>query len=363
MLCVFLLHVSLFSGQLGFVYTERTWILKTPAWSAVWILFLLSGYFIGKGFYREGGYEFSPRGFLKFYLRRLLKVGIPTWIFIFISCTIVEPQFIVENPTVIFRILTFTYYNIPSSNCIGATWYVSTLMWLYMLAPFVCLLVDAATRRMKKYVTQFALLSIIVLGLLGFCYRVYMFGTGADWSSQVYVPFYANLDLYISGILLNYLKIPKMESERKKLLFGSLIKAAFVIGIIINCYIAYRADYSTTYLFVYQYVLPSFYLVGVCIYIFVAEMCYLPQERLNCRNLMKNPFRLLDLFAGISFEFYLVHSMVISQIFVYFSGSNLLLVHLKIVGVSFVLSVCLAYLMKKMFDFVREKERGKYHVV
>ena len=274
-----------------------------------------------------------------------------------------EPQFIVENPTVIFRILTFTYYNIPSSNCIGATWYVSTLMWLYMLAPFVCLLVDAATRRMKKYVTQFALLSIIVLGLLGFCYRVYMFGTGADWSSQVYVPFYANLDLYISGILLNYLKIPKMESERKKLLFGSLIKAAFVIGIIINCYIAYRADYSTTYLFVYQYVLPSFYLVGVCIYIFVAEMCYLPQERLNCRNLMKNPFRLLDLFAGISFEFYLVHSMVISQIFVYFSGSNLLLVHLKIVGVSFVLSVCLAYLMKKMFDFVREKERGKYHVV
>ena len=134
------------------------------------------------------------------------------------------------------------------------------------------------------------------LGPLGFCYRVYMFGTGADWSSQVYVPFYANLDLYISGILLNYLKIPKMESERKKLLFGSLIKAAFVIGIIINCYIAYRADYSTTYLFVYQYVLPSFYLVGVCIYIFVAEMCYLPQERLNCRNLMKNPFRLLDLF-------------------------------------------------------------------
>ena len=27
-LCVFLLHVSLFSGQLGFVYTEQIWILK-----------------------------------------------------------------------------------------------------------------------------------------------------------------------------------------------------------------------------------------------------------------------------------------------------------------------------------------------
>lgn len=51
-ICVFLLHVSLFSWQLGFVYDQYTWILKTPAWSAVWILFLMSGYLIGKGFYR-----------------------------------------------------------------------------------------------------------------------------------------------------------------------------------------------------------------------------------------------------------------------------------------------------------------------
>ena len=354
-ICVFLLHVSLFSWQLGFAYDQYTWILKTPAWSAVWILFLMSGYLIGKGFYREREYKFTPKEFLKFYFRRLLKVGIPTWIFIFIACTIVEPEFIVKNPTVIFRILTFTYHNIPSSYCIGATWFVSTLMWLYVIAPFVCLIVDAVAKRMRKYATQTVCLGIIVLGVLGFCCRTYMFQTGADWSSQVYVPFYANLDLYVGGILLNYVEIPKVENEKKKIFLGTLIKVLFIIAIIINCYIAYLADYSEKYLYIYRYILPSIYLVGMCVYIFVAEMCYLPQEKLSCRNLIKNPVRLLDLFSEISFEFYLVHSMVLSQIFVYFSGNNPVLVHLKIIGVSFVISVCLAYLMKKMFVFLTEK--------
>lgn len=52
-LCVFLLHVSLFTYRLGFVYDKYTWPIKTPAWSAVWILFIVSGYFIGKGFYQQ----------------------------------------------------------------------------------------------------------------------------------------------------------------------------------------------------------------------------------------------------------------------------------------------------------------------
>lgn len=73
-ICVFLLHTSLFSGQLGFVYDRYTWPLKTPAWSAVWILFVLSGYFIGKGFFK-GRYAFNAKGFLKFYLKRFIKVG------------------------------------------------------------------------------------------------------------------------------------------------------------------------------------------------------------------------------------------------------------------------------------------------
>lgn len=119
-LCVFLLHVSIYTSQLGFVYDKYTWPLKTPAWSAVWILFIISGFFIGKGFF-NGKYEYSISGILKFYIRRLLKVGVPTWIFIFITGTIVEPEFFYQNPNVISKILTFTYYNIPASNCIGAT--------------------------------------------------------------------------------------------------------------------------------------------------------------------------------------------------------------------------------------------------
>lgn len=359
-ICVFLLHTSLFSGQLGFAYDKYTWPLKTPAWSAVWMLFILSGYFIGKGFAQKR-YTFSIQGIFKFYLRRLIKVGIPTWIFIFICSTVVEPEFIYENPTVILRVLTFTYYNIPASNCIGATWYVSTLMQLYMVAPFICVIAANITKHIKKYMALKISISLVAILAVGFFYRYHMFKIGADWSTNVYVPFYANLDLYISGILLNYISFPEIINKTKKIIWNICAKIGLLVGILINCYIAYRAEYFLNYLYIYQYVLPSVYLIGVCIYIKISEICLLPQEPLNIQNIVKNPMRILDMFSDISFEFYLVHSMVISQIYNYFIGSNLIFVHLKIIFSSFIISIVWSGLLKKTFGFLkkgREKDNA-----
>lgn len=66
---------------------------------------------------------------------------------------------------------------------------------------------------------------------------------------------------------------------------------------------------------------------------------------------MKNPMRLFDLFSEISFEFYLVHSMILSQIFIYFAGGSLVGVHIKIMFSSFVLSIIWGFLLKKVFSF------------
>lgn len=347
-ICVFLLHISIFSGQLGFAYDRYTWPLKTPAWSAVWILFMLSGYLIGKGFF-QGRYAFSVQGILQFYLKRLVKVGIPTWIFIFICCTVMEPEFIYKNPRVIFMILTFTYYNIPPSNCIGATWYVSTLMHLYLIAPFICLIAVKITGRIKKHLVPKSLISIITILILGFCYRYFLFKKGVDWSSEVYVPFYANLDLYISGILLNCINFSKIVSLKRKYILNVCTKAGLCLGILLNCYISYRAEFSLNCLFIYQYILPSVYLIGVGIYIKISEICLLPQKPINIQGIIKNPARLFDLFSEISFEFYLVHSMILSRIFIYITGSSSAIVHLKIMFSSFALSIIWGFLLKKIF--------------
>lgn len=70
-----------------------------------------------------------------------------------------------------------------------------------------------------------------------------MFKLGADWLSKVYVPFYANLDLYISGMLLNYIYFSKVLSQTKTKSLNTCVKSGLFIGILLNCYIAYRAEY------------------------------------------------------------------------------------------------------------------------
>lgn len=225
-------------------------------------------------------------------------------------------------------------------------------MHLYLAAPFICLIVEKIMKHIRHHIKLKLSLSIIVISILGFCYRYYMFKSGVDWSSKVYVPFYANLDLYISGILLNYIDFSEVVSQTKKKLLNICVKSGLFIGILLNCYIAYRAEYSFNYLFFYQYVLPSVYLIGVCIYIKVSEICLLPQKPMSVQNVIKNPTRLLDIFSDISFEFYLVHSMIISQIYIYFTGSSLLIVHLKIIFSSFVISIIWGLLLKKTFSFL-----------
>lgn len=314
------------------------------------ILFIISGFFIGKGFF-NGKYEYSISGILKFYIRRLLKVGVPTWIFIFITGTIVEPEFFYQNPNVISKILTFTYYNIPASNCIGATWYVSTLMQLYLLAPIICWIITMIVKKIRKHLTVKVCFLLILIIIIGLSYRRYLYLSGADWSSKVYVPFYSNLDLYSCGILLNFVKIPSVSGTQKKQFLNSVIKLSLVVLILVNCYIAYIADYNTDFLYCYQYILPSVYIIFVCTYLKVAEQCLLPQKPFNYRNMIKNPFRLFDIFAKVSFEFYLVHSLVIYKIYIYFAGDNLLYVHFKVILSSFIISIIFAFLLRNMFIF------------
>lgn len=347
-ICVFILHVSIFTNKLGFQYDLHTWFLKTPAWSAVWILIILSGYLIGKGFL-TGRYPNTGKGFMRFYWKRFKKVGIPTWIFVFIACTIAEPEFIANNPNVIFKILTFTYYNVPACNSIGATWYVSTLMQLYMLAPFICLLINHFKKSLQEN-KVIVIITILAFLLIGFCIRYYCFYLGYDWSSKVYVPFYANLDLFISGILINLLitdsQKPLHKAKSKHIL--NLLELSFIILVIINCYIAFKADYSQTYLFIYQYLLPSVYLIFICIYIYIVEVNKPKQVPLIISNILKNPMRLIDCFSKISFEFYLVHSMVISKIYMFLINESLLAYHILVTIVSFIISLFISLLLHNM---------------
>ena len=334
MFMVFMLHTALFSSQRGFWFNQHTWFLQTPAWGAVWIFFILSGYLIGKGFF-EGRYQYNLKGIIKFYWTRFFKIALPTLGFVGLCCVLVAPQnFIRDNPLFLKKILTFTYDANPGFDGASATWYVSTLMQLYFLAPIICwgltFVIEKVINEKQRMITVAILLIIIVCGLGGRHFLLYI---KADWNSQVYVPGYMNLDLFISGILLNYF-LPKRKkplSSQTKL----LKKAAtmfLIIFIIFNSYI-----YYTGYITFYQYTLPSVYIIFTCIYIYIHESI---EKRVIYQNIIvKIWINIINELSSISFGFYLFHSLILSRIYLAIQGSSPVVIHIKLLIAAFIITI------------------------
>ncbi|MBO4337981.1 MAG: acyltransferase family protein, partial [Lachnospiraceae bacterium] len=135
---IFIVHLKVFSNMQGYVITGANWYMKTAAHGAVWVFFFLSGYFNISGFLgTEPKYRLDPHGILKFYAGRFFKVLLPVWCFYLIALVISEPAFIHLYPKVILRLLTFTYTGEPGCTSIAATWYVSTLAWMYVFTPLI----------------------------------------------------------------------------------------------------------------------------------------------------------------------------------------------------------------------------------
>ena len=81
---VFLLHFAIYALRTGEcdIQSLPTWLF-TPAWTGVWIFFILSGFLIGKGFWTGKYKTDNLKDFSKFYTNRALKI-LPLYFFIVI---------------------------------------------------------------------------------------------------------------------------------------------------------------------------------------------------------------------------------------------------------------------------------------
>lgn len=356
-LCVFLLHASIYSSQFGFTFNEHNWFLKTPAWSAVWIFFILSGSLIGKGFYtgkyKENG-QYTFKSILKFYLNRFIKIGIPTWIVSIVSVLLLEPEYFFDNKDTILHILTFTYKNAPASNIIGNTWYVSTLMWLYLCAPFLMLLLEKIFANVKNRNKCVLILYICVI-TGGMLIRLGLYKLGFDWSSNIYVPFYCNLDLYAGGMLTNFIQL----SSPKKTLMQTILM--ILIGtIIINTRIYYNSDYNTICLMICQYVFPSIYICIIPMYICQFINNNFVPEKVTQKGYLHYLHKFIDIFSNISFEFYLTHCIVLNEIAPYIKyRTNVEFMHINLIITAFLITFIISLLLHCCFYKMRRiKQNG-----
>lgn len=336
--CIFLLHTSIFNARASEFYNlySFTFLFKTPAWAGVWIFLTISGYLSGKGFF-FGRYDcLSTKGILEYYWQRITKIYIPMFCFIFLCVILVYPNLLFENVEGIWtQIITFTYRGFPSIDGISATWYLFMLAWFYLAAPFISRLV----MRINNHKIINALFCLVFI--LGGAYRIAAFLKNIDWTSRVYTPVYANVDLFVCGLLFSYLQKEKTFSKIVKILYPLLL----LLFVFANCYVYYLGDCGNSYCSaLYRYIFPSVYLLLVIIYldIFVTNKKYV---------IVKSRLLLfIEKFSSITFEFYLFHSLVLHVVSPYIYLESVFWHQIALIGISAFLTLFLSIGYHRIFE-------------
>ncbi len=333
-LMVFMLHANLFEGDIYSSFYSKgglRFLFYTPAWAGVWIFLIMGGYLAGRS-YAAGRYETNIKGTGRYYLNKILHVILPTFSYIGMCYIFFMPELL---PKHIMRFITFTFNGEGGTNATGATWYVFTLFWLYLLTPLAAKLLN---KLKNKPVILWVLL--FLLWGLGAAYRIMANKYGLDWNLRIYIPFYANLDMYFGGMVFAYLTHTRRFNAMK------FLSAIFLVVLIIcNCYIYNKASLrgSTFLLTIYQIYYPSLYLPVILLYLCVFDTGE-PQKD-NKPNLLRGIIAwFIDWLASVSFEFYLFHSLIMDRLAPYILHGEVTTVgqHLLYLFIIAVVTLCFA---------------------
>lgn len=308
-LMVFFLHTYLFVDNYTFPTEGWEILLGTPAWAGVWIFVVLGGFFAEKGFY-DKRYMYTRKGIVRYYLTRTIKILVPTYLFVLMTLIIYDQHYIIENPSLVIDILvrmfTLTYTGTPSIDGLGATWYVFTIMWLYLLAPIFSLTLRKLSKR-SKY-NMHILLIITVLSGLSFRLFMVLQVTEYSWYLHVYVNPLANIDLFLSGMIAY--RISKMKSNGLYRIKKAKIISVLSISIVFatNCW--FYAQERLFCLHVYQYIYPTLWLLVTIGFLVIFFEDSYRRESPTFSQYAKRPVLFVGFLSSISFEFYLWHSVL-----------------------------------------------------
>lgn len=295
-LCVFGVH-SLIVIRDFYPDMHFPWVYYTPAWAAMWMFFILSGYLLGKGFYNNK-YKTDKQGIINFYISRAIRILIPYFLFILIMFLFVYPEwFYAQHFKNLIPLLTFTY---SGGEKLGALWFVSTIVQLYLLAPFVYKFILSKIN-CKKFLIFF-----LIIGL-GLGLRLIQNSLKLDYYLSTYVASWSNLDLFFGGMFLNAITQNSHDTKFKKIMRPVSILLLFLVLILCTYQL------STKISWFYKYICPTIFFVIMSLIIYSHDYKdKVKAASLNLKNIIKNPIRLIEGMGLISFSFYLYHSYILS---------------------------------------------------
>jgi peptidoglycan/LPS O-acetylase OafA/YrhL len=250
--CVYVTHNHiLFAMPLANTHNFPGVLLMGCAHSGMVIFFTLSGYLMGKAFFRAR-YAATAEGIKAFYKNRMLRIVPLCFAAAFITTLFVYPELLKPHELVrLWRLYTFNYYGIDGRP-IGALWSLSVEMQYYLIAPFVFILC-APLFTTRRRVTDFAALVIIC----GIAFQFLMEYINADWYATYVAPV-SNLPYFLSGFAVNGLIKLKHPQTSEELSVSSLRRhLALAVFSCICCYmLATCWEYGNLTDFISRYLPP-----------------------------------------------------------------------------------------------------------
>lgn len=292
--------------------------------SGVFIFLFISGFLFGQK---------TITNWKQWFLKRGIRVLIPFWIFILIDFII---EGIIWHDLTIKQVIVYVF-NLQgifgTRSATNPLWFLTLIMICYIITPVLSKLKSIELSKIVKIILIIVFFVIQMLCAYFFdCGMVY--GHTIGWCLLA-VGFYS-LAFFVGDSLL------KKGSNLKKLLLVTIV--AIVTGGLVV--VAHKYIDGTRFYEIiswYGYVVVDFWIISVVYAIGKTKVA------LSCK-------RVIDFFDGISYEFYLVHSLIINLIVYYLSKYLSMKTYILITLVlSMIGAIIIKYISKPIIKIMNKK--------
>jgi peptidoglycan/LPS O-acetylase OafA/YrhL len=353
--------------------TNLSWFTASSGMVATWILFILSGYLMGKSFI-SGRNTFTVKGIIKFYLKRILKIVPLYYLIILISCFLVYPSFLPKNINVLITLFTFTandfdYYR----NFNISLWAISVLMQFYLALPLIYSVYKYFFSRIRNLYYYWFIIPVFGAIIRYFIYAQTIITTYNIFKyNNIYTPFIGNLEFFIFGFFMNIiiinmekrgLKIPARNSTTNVIQTVILLFLFFVSGYYHLFFFNVKPD--AEYFRFALFIIPAFIQVSIGTWIVLSELGnYFISYSIEKSGVIKIMKRLsfgniLRLIGNLSFGIYLWHYVVLDLFHLKNVNNHIIYPYLLnfviVLSFSIILSILSNILIEKPSEWVYKK--------